>query len=42
MKKLMVTRFNNETWAQHQRWREKNDYQGCIKDFIRKSECKIE
>jgi hypothetical protein len=30
MKKLMVTRFNNETWAQHQRWREKNDYQGCI------------
>ena len=30
MKKLMVTRFNNETWAQIQRWREKNDFNGCV------------
>ena len=30
MKKLMVTRFNKETWAQNQRWREKNDFTGCV------------
>ena len=30
MKKLMVTRFNNETWRHNQRWREKNDFNGCV------------
>jgi hypothetical protein len=30
MKKLMVTRFNNETWRENQRWREKNNFNGCI------------
>ena len=30
MKKLMVTRFNNDTWDENQRWREKNEFHGCI------------
>ena len=28
--KLMVTRFNNITWSENQRWRERNDSEGCI------------
>lgn len=27
---LTVTRFNNYTWEENKRWREKNDYKGCI------------
>jgi len=27
---LMVTRFNNTTWNENCRWREKNDFQGGI------------
>ena len=27
---IAVTRFNNETWRENQRWREKHDYKGCI------------
>jgi hypothetical protein len=30
MKKVMVTRFNNDTWRENQRWREKNDFAGCV------------
>ena len=30
MERLMATRFNNETWQQNIRWREKNDYSGCL------------
>jgi len=26
----MLTRFNNNTWNENVRWREKNDFQGCI------------
>ena len=26
----MVTRFNNTTWAENQRWRERNNHTGCI------------
>ena len=27
---IMVTRFNNQTWAENKAWREKNDFKGCI------------
>ena len=30
MKKIMTTRFNNTTWNENQRWRENNDYTGCL------------
>ena len=30
MIKLMVTRFNNETWIENSRWRENNNHKGCI------------
>ena len=30
MIKLMVTRFNNNTWCENTRWREKYNYEGCI------------
>ena len=30
MMKLMVTRFNNNTWSENQRWRERNDNHSCI------------
>jgi len=30
MKKLMVTRFNNNTWRENMLWRERNNYEGCI------------
>jgi len=30
MMKLMVTRFNNNTWSENKRWRERNDLVGCI------------
>jgi len=30
MKKLMVTRFNNDTWQQNKLWRERNEHVGCI------------
>ena len=30
MERLMATRFNNDTWQQNIRWREKNDYSGCL------------
>ena len=30
MKRLMVTRFNNNTWQENKLWRERNDYSGCI------------
>lgn len=26
----MATRFNNKTWEENCRWREKNNFQGCI------------
>lgn len=26
----MVTRFNNLTWNENCRWRDKNDFQGCV------------
>ena len=26
----MVTRFNNNTWQENERWREKNETSGCI------------
>ena len=30
MKKIMVTRFNNNTWKENQQWRERNEFDGCI------------
>jgi hypothetical protein len=30
MQKLMVTRFNRDTWHENQRWRETNNHDGCI------------
>lgn len=27
---LTVTRFNNYTWNENKRWRENNEYKGCI------------
>ena len=30
MIKLMVTRFNNNTWEENKRWREINNFKGCI------------
>jgi hypothetical protein len=30
MQKLMLTRFNAETWRENQRWRETNSHDGCI------------
>jgi hypothetical protein len=30
MKKLTVTRFNNNTWRENILWRERNNYNGCI------------
>jgi len=27
---LVLTRFNNETWKENVKWREKNNYTGCI------------
>ena len=30
MIKIMTTRFNNNTWEENCRWREKNNFQGCI------------
>ena len=30
MIKIMATRFNNKTWEENCRWREKNNFQGCI------------
>ncbi len=30
MKRLMVTRFNNNTWQENRLWRERNDHNGCI------------
>ena len=26
----MVTRFNNTTWEENKRWRETNEYEGCV------------
>ena len=26
----MVTRFNNNTWEENKRWRERNNFKGCI------------
>ena len=30
MIKIMATRFNNNTWEENCRWREKNNFNGCI------------
>ena len=30
MIKIMATRFNNSTWEENCRWREKNQFNGCI------------
>ena len=30
MQTLMLTRFNDETWRENQRWRETNSHDGCI------------
>ena len=30
MLQLMVTRFNNDTWYENERWRKNNNFQGCI------------
>tara|TARA_B100001093_G_scaffold514286_1_gene587981 strand:+ start:892 stop:1326 length:435 start_codon:yes stop_codon:yes gene_type:complete len=30
MIKIMATRFNNSTWDENCRWREKNNFNGCI------------
>ena len=30
MIKIMTTRFNNTTWDENCRWREKNNFNGCI------------
>ena len=30
MIKIMATRFNNNTWQENCRWREKNNFEGCI------------
>ncbi len=30
MVKLSTTRFNTQTWQEHQRWLEKNQWTGCI------------
>jgi len=30
MSLLMVTRFNNSTWEENKRWRERNEYAGCV------------
>ncbi len=30
MNKLMVTRFNNNTWIENELWRERNEFDGCI------------
>ena len=30
MHKLMVTRFNNDTWLENSRWRETTEHIGCI------------
>jgi hypothetical protein len=30
MSLLMVTRFNNTTWEENKRWRETNEYEGCV------------
>ena len=30
MIKIMATRFNNKTWEENCRWREKNNFNGCI------------
>ena len=30
MERLMATRFNNDTWLQNNRWRERNEYTGCL------------
>ena len=27
---LVLTRFNNKTWKENVKWREKNNYTGCI------------
>jgi len=27
---IVLTRFNNETWKENVKWREKNNYTGCI------------
>ena len=30
MKHIMVTRFNNNTWNENCRWRDKNQFCGCV------------